>query len=42
MLKKWLLTESDVLTSWRHADINRDNNVNAVDLALLKQMLLNK
>ncbi len=42
MLKKWLLTESDVLTSWRHADINRDNRVNAVDLTLLKRLLLNK
>ena len=42
MLKKWLLTESDVLTSWRHADINKDNRLSAVDLTLLKRMLLNK
>ena len=42
MLQKWLLTESDVMTSWRHADINKDNRLDAVDLTLLKQMLLNK
>ena len=40
-LQKWLLTESDVMTSWRHADINKDNSLSAADLTLLKQLILN-
>lgn len=41
MLQKWLITETDVLTSWRYADMNQDSRVNAADLTLLKRMLLN-
>lgn len=40
MMQKWLLGRSDVLTCWRNADLNQDSRINAVDLSLLKQMLL--
>ena len=42
MLQKWLVCESSEMTSWRHADMNKDNLLNAADLTLLKRMLLKK
>ena len=40
MLQKWLLAESNKLTCWRHADICKDNTIDAFDLCLLKRMLI--
>ncbi len=40
MLQKWLLCESKELTCWRHADICKDNVIDAFDLCLLKRMLV--
>lgn len=39
MLQKWLLCDGE-LTDWRSADLSGDGRVNAADLALLKQKLL--
>ena len=42
MLQKWLLCASDNLTSWRNADICKDNKINVIDFCLLKNMLIEK
>lgn len=41
MLQKWLLTEGD-LTIWKNADLNGDGKITAIDLTLLKQLLMMK
>ena len=40
MLQKWLIRASDELTSWRNADLCKDNKINTFDLILLKQLIV--
>ncbi|MBR5404867.1 MAG: dockerin type I repeat-containing protein [Oscillospiraceae bacterium] len=39
MLQKWLLCDGE-LTDWRSADLSGDGKINAVDMALLKRLLM--
>ena len=40
-LKKWLVGAGS-LDCWQNADLNKDNKVNIIDLALMKQKLINQ
>lgn len=41
LMQKWLLAVPDTeLKDWKAADCNADNQLNAIDLTMLKQLLL--
>ncbi len=42
MLQKWLLYDISELIGWRNVDLCKDNEINILDLCLLKKMLLEK
>ena len=43
LLVKWLTTgDSVAMTDWRAGDMNNDGKLNAIDLTLLKQLLMQK
>ena len=43
LLQKWLLAVPDTeLKNWKAGDFNEDHKLNAIDLCLMKQRLLNR
>ena len=41
MLQKWLLSDGTVLDNWKAADLYADDTLDVLDLALMRQLILN-